>query len=170
MTFLYTSYHSTLRYKDSEDCRYTHHCAQLESRRHNSKKNHGFFGGLSSSIKKSGTGTSQGCSDGYPDNRTPPHWTDLRGPCTSAPKIDIHLNGRLERAPHSESSGDSDEALQSYVDSLDDEEDLEEDPDAVDRWDGPASIFESGETAFATTAASCSAWHRIENHSDLEIL
>jgi hypothetical protein len=59
--------------------------------------------------------------------------------------------------------GHSDEALQSYVDSLDDdEEDLDEDPDAVDRWDGPASIFEPGETAFATTATYvfCPAPHR----------
>jgi hypothetical protein len=49
------------------------------------------------------------------------------------------------------------------VDSLDDdEEDLDEDPDAVDRWDGPESIFEPGETAFATTATYvfCPAPHR----------
>ncbi|KAJ7867068.1 hypothetical protein B0H13DRAFT_2560350 [Mycena leptocephala] len=46
-------------------------------------------------------------------------------PAPARPKIVIHLNGRLERAPHSESSEDSAEALQSYVDSLDDDE---EDP------------------------------------------
>ncbi|KAJ7847122.1 hypothetical protein B0H14DRAFT_3867552 [Mycena olivaceomarginata] len=71
-------------------------------------------------------------------------------PAPARQKIVIHLNGRLERAPHSESLGDSDEALQSYVDSLDDviddEEDLDEDPDAVDWWDGPAPIFEPGST------------------------
>ncbi|KAJ7220489.1 hypothetical protein GGX14DRAFT_559280 [Mycena pura] len=32
-------YHSTHRYKDSDDLRLTYHCAQLESRRHISKKN-----------------------------------------------------------------------------------------------------------------------------------
>ncbi|KAJ7300745.1 hypothetical protein DFH08DRAFT_828202 [Mycena albidolilacea] len=47
------------------------------------------------------------------------------------PKLIIHLNGRTESAPHV--SADSDEALERFVDSLDDdEEDLNEDPDAVD--------------------------------------
>ncbi|KAJ7670053.1 hypothetical protein DFH06DRAFT_981537 [Mycena polygramma] len=66
---------------------------------------------------------------------------------------------------HSVSSeDDSDDALQSYLDSLeeDDEEDLDEDPDTTDRWDGPASIFEPGETAFAAspTYVFCPAPHR----------
>jgi hypothetical protein len=53
--------------------------------------------------------------------------------------------------------------LERFIDSLDDdEEDLDEDPDASDSWDGPASIFEPGETAFATTATYvfCPAPHR----------
>ncbi|KAJ6525952.1 hypothetical protein B0H19DRAFT_1275831 [Mycena capillaripes] len=84
-------------------------------------------------------------------------------PAPACSKIVIHLNRRLERAPHSESLGDSDKALQSYVDSLDDDEkDLDGDPDAVDRWDGPGWIFEPGETAFASTATYvfCPAPHR----------
>ncbi|KAJ7030919.1 hypothetical protein C8F04DRAFT_1042044 [Mycena alexandri] len=32
-------YHATHSYKNSDDCRYAYHCAQLESRRHISKKN-----------------------------------------------------------------------------------------------------------------------------------
>src|ERR1700761_4020208 len=84
-------------------------------------------------------------------------------PAPSRPKIIIHLNGHLVTAPQSK-SGDSDEVLQYYVDSLDDDDDddLTEDPDAVDSWDGPASIFEPGETSFATTATHifCPAPHR----------
>ncbi|KAJ6524774.1 hypothetical protein B0H19DRAFT_1275335 [Mycena capillaripes] len=84
-------------------------------------------------------------------------------PAPTRPEIVIHLNGHLAKAPHSESTGDSDEAFQSYVDSLDDDEEYpDKDPDAVDRWDGPASRSEPGETVFATTGtyAFCPAPHR----------
>ncbi|KAJ6524834.1 hypothetical protein B0H19DRAFT_1276434 [Mycena capillaripes] len=68
------------------------------------------------------------------------------------------LNGYLAKAPHSESSGDSDEALQSYVDLLDDnEEDPDEDP-AVDKWDGPASISDPGETHPIESSFSASSF------------
>jgi hypothetical protein len=33
------SYHSTHEFKNSSDCRYEYHCAQLDNRRHGSKKN-----------------------------------------------------------------------------------------------------------------------------------
>ncbi|KAJ7789988.1 hypothetical protein B0H14DRAFT_2941837 [Mycena olivaceomarginata] len=90
-----------------------------------------------------------------PNSQASPHRTDSEVPAPSRPKIVIHLNGRLERADtDSEASADSNNALESYLDSLDDdEEDLDEDPDAS---------RQPGETAFATTAtyAFCPAPHR----------
>ncbi|KAJ7300762.1 hypothetical protein DFH08DRAFT_979352 [Mycena albidolilacea] len=76
---------------------------------------------------------------------------------TAIPTLKLHLTGQT-----SEASADSNNTLESYLDSLDNDKDLNEDPDAVNRWDGPASIFEPGETAFETTATYifCPAPHR----------
>ncbi|KAJ7938749.1 hypothetical protein B0H13DRAFT_2301394 [Mycena leptocephala] len=83
---------------------------------------------------------------------------------SSAPprsKIIINLNVNSNGKP--EDAIKSAEELERFVESLDDdEEDLEEDPDAVDRWDGPQSWFEDGETIFAADKSYvfCPAAHR----------
>jgi hypothetical protein len=74
------------------------------------------------------------------------------------PKLIINLNGQLNSAE----SGNKN--LERFVDSLDDEDEdyADEDIDAIDRWDGPESWFEPGETTFAVdrTYVFCPAAHR----------
>ncbi|KAJ7744136.1 hypothetical protein B0H16DRAFT_1322351, partial [Mycena metata] len=79
---------------------------------------------------------------------------------TAPARPKIRINGNLKSVGQADTDA---AALEKFVSSLDDdEEDLEEDPDAVDRWDGPASWFEPGETSFATDKSYifCPAPHR----------
>ncbi|KAK6984659.1 SWIM-type domain-containing protein [Favolaschia claudopus] len=93
------------------------------------------------------------------------------------PKIVINLgrqSGTTAPAPRtteedvSDVSSDSDAALEQFLESLDDDdEDYSEDPTAIDRIDGPASLFEAGENlvsvfASGTAYVFCPAPHRAQ--------